>query len=92
MSPAVSVAKAKPAVWVVDAGDIGTAIGVVPVFLWPPELGKPLSYTHYELHMRMHSFFLTWIISPCREIFVLYFELRVYIDLPSNSEFIIKCF
>lgn len=39
MSPAVSVAKAKPAVWVVDAGDIGTAADDVPVFLRPLELG-----------------------------------------------------
>lgn len=52
MSPAVSVAKAKPAVLgagAVDGGDIGTAVGVVPVFLRLPELEEPLSHTH-ELH------------------------------------------
>lgn len=54
MSPAVSVAKAKPAVLgastVVDGGDIGTAVGVVPVFSRLPELEEPLLHTHYELH------------------------------------------
>lgn len=54
MSPAVSVAKAKPEVLgasaVVDGGDIGTAVGGVPVFLRLPELEEPLSHTHYELH------------------------------------------
>lgn len=54
MSLAVSAAKAKPAMLgagaVVDGGDIGTAVGVVPVFLWLPELEEPLSHTHYELH------------------------------------------
>lgn len=50
MSPAVSVAKAKPALGagtMVDGGDVGT-VGVVPVFLWLPELEKPLLHTHYE--------------------------------------------
>lgn len=54
MSPAVSVAKVKPAVLgagtMVDGGDIGTAVGVVPVFLRLPELEEPLSHTHYDLH------------------------------------------
>jgi len=54
MSPAVSVAKAKPAVLgagaVADRGDIGIAIGIVPVFLRLPEFEESLSHTHYELH------------------------------------------
>lgn len=53
MSPAVSVAKAKPALGagaMVDGDDIGTAVGVVLVFLRVPELEEPLSHTHYVLH------------------------------------------
>lgn len=56
MSPAVSVAKAKPALAAGamvnggEGGDIGIAVGVVPVFLRLPELEEPLLYTHYEVH------------------------------------------
>lgn len=54
MSLAVSAAKAKPTVLgagaVLDGDDIGTAVGIVPVFLRLPELEEPLSHTHYELH------------------------------------------
>jgi len=51
MSPAVSVAKAKPTPCSpVDAGDIGTADGVVPVFSRLAKLAEPLSHTHYDLY------------------------------------------
>lgn len=52
MSPVSTAAKAKPAV--VDAADIGTAVGVVPVFPRLPELGEPLSHTRYDLHGTHH--------------------------------------
>ena len=34
----------------IDGDDIGTAVGVVPVFSRLPELEEPLLHTHYELH------------------------------------------
>lgn len=81
MSPAVSVAKAKPALGagaMVDGGDIGTAVGVVPVFLRIPELEEPLSHTHYELH-ETHL--------PILEQNALFFEFHRYLSFnPSACE------